>query len=232
MSYHLEPIPKGVFGEVSKIEEELLELKDAIKQENKIMIGCELSDLYGAVREYAKKHSLSMRDLEIMADATKRAFDTGYRGDSPVFTEEIPYYKQTRAYSYNNTTVCAMITQQNTLDIMVSMSCADVGVMRCDIMKIKAPTITNIKGSLTVDNPTRPNGRCVIAKGTGIIVQNDNYFTVYEYVKHKGTICFINVEDHVFCKEMNITEFNVSKLAWFERDAIKAVERLSRDYTK
>lgn len=232
MSYHLEPIPKGVFGEVSKIEEELLELKDAIKQENKIMIGCELSDLYGAVREYAKKQDLSMKDLEIMADATKRAFDTGYRGDSPSSTEEIPYYKSMRAYYYNNTAVCAMITQQNTMDVMVSMSCADVGVMRCDIVKIKAPTITNIKGSLTVDNPTRLNGRCVIAKGHGTIVNNNNYFTVYEYVKHKGTICFINVEDHVFCKEMNITEFNVSKLAWFEIDAIKAVERLSRDYTK
>lgn len=231
MSYHLEPIPKGVFGEVSKIEEELLELKDAIKQENKIMVGCELSDLYGAVREYAKKHSLSMRDLEIMADATKRAFDTGYRGDSPAFTEEIPYYKQMRAYSYNNTTVCAMITQQNTLDIMVSMSCADVGVMRCDIMKIKAPTITNIKGSLTVDNPTRPNGRCVIAKGTGIIVQNDNYFTMYEYCKNEGTICFINVDDHVFCKGMNIIEVNTSKPTSLDAVAIKAVEKISREFT-
>lgn len=232
MSYHLEPIPKGVFGEVSKIEEELLELKDAIKQENKIMIGCELSDLYGAVREYANKHSLSMRDLEIMADATKRAFDTGYRGDSPASHEEIPYYKQIRAYCYNNTTVCAMITQQNTLDIMVSMSCADVGVMRCDIIKIKAPTITNIKGSLTVDNPTRPNGRCVIEKGNGIIVQNNNYFTMYEYCKNKGTICFINVEDHVFCKDMNITEVNVSKLAWFDINVINAVEQISMEYTK
>ena len=232
MSYHLEPIPKGVFGEVSKIEEELLELKDAIKQENKIMIGCELSDLYGAMREYAKKQDLSMKDLEIMADATKRAFDAGYRGDSPASPEELPYYKRISAYSYNDTTVCAMITQRNTMDIMVSMSCAEVGVKRCDIVKIKAPTITNIEGSLTVDNPTIPNGRCVIAKGNGIIVQNDNYFTVYEYVKHKGTICFINVEDHVFCKEMNITEFNVSKLVGLDAVAIKAVEKISRDYTK
>lgn len=229
MSYHLEPIPKGVFGEVSKIEEELLELKDAIKQDNKIMIGCELSDLYGAVREYASKHGLSMRDLEIMADATKRAFDTGHRGDSPASTKEIPYYKQIRAYQYNNTTVCAMITQQNTLDIMVSMSCADV--MRCDIMKIKAPTITNIKGSLTVDNPTRPNRRCVIEKGNGVIVQNDKYFTVYEYRINEGTICFINVEDYIFYKDMNIIEVDVSKLVGLDAVAIKAVEEISREYT-
>ena len=231
MSYHLEPIPKGVFGEVSKIEEELLELKDAIKQENKIMIGCELSDLYGAVREYAKKHSLSMRDLEIMADATKRAFDTGYRGEYPASPEEIPYYKSMRVYSYNDTVVCTMITQQNTMDIMVSMSCSDVGVMRCDIVKIKAPTIASIKGLLTIDNPTRPNGYCVIAKGNGIIVQNDNYFTMYEYCKNEGTICFINVDDHVFCKGMNIIEVNTSKLVGLDAVAIKAVEKISREYT-
>lgn len=232
MSYHLESIPKGVFGEVSKIEEELLELKDAIEQDNKIMIGCELSDLYGAVREYANKYGLSMRDLEIMADATKRAFDTGYRGDSPASPEEIPYYKRINAYYYNDTAVCAMITQQNTMDVMVSMSCAEVGVMRCDIVKIKAPTIANIKGSLTVDNPTRPNGHCVVANGTGIIVHNNNYITMYEYCKNKGTICFINVEDHIFCKEMSVTDVDVSKLAWFEIDTIKAVEKISREYTK
>lgn len=232
MSYHLEPIPKGVFGEVSKIEEELLELKDAIKQENKIMIGCELSDLYGAMREYAKKQDLSMKDLEIMADATKRAFDTGYRGDSPASPEELPYYKRISAYSYNDTTVYAMITQQNTMDVMVSMSCAEVGVKRCDIVKIKASIIANIKGSLTVDNPTRPNGHCVVANGNGVIIQNNNYITMYEYCKNKGTICFINVDDHIFCKEMNITEVNVSKIAGLDAVAIKAVEKISREYTQ
>ena len=44
MSYHLTEIAKGVLGELSKIQEELDEVKDAENQQNKIMIGCELSD--------------------------------------------------------------------------------------------------------------------------------------------------------------------------------------------
>jgi hypothetical protein len=33
VGYHLSPIPKGILGEFSKIEEEFLEAKDAIKQD-------------------------------------------------------------------------------------------------------------------------------------------------------------------------------------------------------
>lgn len=79
MSYHLTEITKGVLGELSKIQEELDEVKDAEEQKCKIMIGCELSDLYGAVEAYAEKYNLSMSDLNIMNEATKRAFKSGRR---------------------------------------------------------------------------------------------------------------------------------------------------------
>lgn len=77
--YHKTKIDKGVLGEFSKIREEFEELADAINQENKIMAMCELADLYGAIESYAKSFGLAMSDLEIMAKATRRAFENGDR---------------------------------------------------------------------------------------------------------------------------------------------------------
>lgn len=77
--YHITKINKGVLGELSKIQEELDEVKDAEGQNNKIMVGCELADLYGAIELYASKYSLTMDDLKVMSDATKRAFKSGRR---------------------------------------------------------------------------------------------------------------------------------------------------------
>lgn len=77
--YHLTKIAKGVLGELSKIEEELNELIDADKQQSKIMIGCELSDLYGAIEAYASKYNYTMNDLDVMSKITKRAFAVGER---------------------------------------------------------------------------------------------------------------------------------------------------------
>jgi NTP pyrophosphatase (non-canonical NTP hydrolase) len=79
MTYHLSQIKKGILGESSKIQEELDELIDAEKQEAKIMIAVELSDLYGAIELYAEKFNLSMEDLKKMSDITKRAFKSGHR---------------------------------------------------------------------------------------------------------------------------------------------------------
>lgn len=80
MGYHLRKIHKGKFGEISKISEELEELIDSKEQNSKIMMSVELSDLYGAIREFAKKElNLSMKDLEVMADITQRAFEDGTR---------------------------------------------------------------------------------------------------------------------------------------------------------
>lgn len=49
-------IPKGIPGEFSKIEEEYLEYKDAMVQDNRIMALCELSDIIGACILYAEKY--------------------------------------------------------------------------------------------------------------------------------------------------------------------------------
>ncbi len=80
--YHITKIPKGVLGEISKIEEELTELKDAaINQRCKIMSLVELSDLIGAIEAYLLKNykDFSIADLCHMSAITKRAFDSGER---------------------------------------------------------------------------------------------------------------------------------------------------------
>jgi len=77
--YHTTKIKRGTLGEIDKIQEELDELKDAEDQGVKILIHCELADLYGALRKYARKYELSMKDLEAMATLTEIAFRDGYR---------------------------------------------------------------------------------------------------------------------------------------------------------
>lgn len=79
MSYHLKTIDKGVLGEFSKIEEEYLELEDAVEQQNNILILCELCDLIGAIEVYAAKYNLTLEDLIKMKNATKNAFLSGHR---------------------------------------------------------------------------------------------------------------------------------------------------------
>jgi hypothetical protein len=78
--YHINKIDKGVIGEISKIREEFEEFIDAIQQYNKIMALVELSDLIGAIEAYTKKHhNITLDDLNIMKNATKRAFESGER---------------------------------------------------------------------------------------------------------------------------------------------------------
>jgi hypothetical protein len=44
------------------------------------MAAVELSDLYGAMEEFAKKHfNLTMEDVKKMSDKTKQAFNDGSR---------------------------------------------------------------------------------------------------------------------------------------------------------
>jgi len=81
MSYHKREIKKGVYGQFSKVLEEADEVLEAQEQSNKIMELVELSDLYGALEEYIhNSYSMTMEDLKIMSDATKRAFKSGSRG--------------------------------------------------------------------------------------------------------------------------------------------------------
>jgi len=81
MGYHSVPIPKGIVGEISKIEEELAELKDAMNQKNRIMALVELADLFGAISLYLEKEfpSFDMQDLFVMSQATISAFREGTR---------------------------------------------------------------------------------------------------------------------------------------------------------
>lgn len=77
--YHLTEIKKGELGEFSKIEEEFAELLDAHAQNSKVMELIELSDLLGAIEEYLKKNNLTLKDLKIFSDITKKAFISGER---------------------------------------------------------------------------------------------------------------------------------------------------------
>lgn len=80
--YHLVDINKGEYGSVSKIEEEMAELKDALQQGNKVMALVELADMIGAIRGYLEKEyagKMSLQDLIEMANATDRAFKSGCR---------------------------------------------------------------------------------------------------------------------------------------------------------
>lgn len=82
MSYHLAEINPGVFGTISKIQEELDEIKDSVTQNNRIMTGVELADLIGAIEEFATNHGYSLNDLIVMKDATKRAFESNHRSSN------------------------------------------------------------------------------------------------------------------------------------------------------
>ena len=79
--YHLDHIPRGKFGEISKIIEETLELKDALNQENNLMALMELSDIIGSIRGLLDNNYPGMKldDLIIMSEATERAFKSGTR---------------------------------------------------------------------------------------------------------------------------------------------------------
>lgn len=79
MAYHKNPIEKGVLGEFSKIREEFQELQDAAEQKSKVLVICELTDLIGAIEEYAKQFNLSLEDLKQFSDMTKSAFLEGKR---------------------------------------------------------------------------------------------------------------------------------------------------------
>lgn len=79
--YHLTNIARGEFGEVSKIFEEVDEFDDAMRQGVQIMALVELSDLIGAIKGWLAKHhpSITITDLNEMAEVTKRVFESGHR---------------------------------------------------------------------------------------------------------------------------------------------------------
>ena len=81
MTYHLDKIEKGVYGELSKVQEEILEALDADKQNCDVMVLVELSDTIGAIEAYLEKHhpTITLDSLIQMSNITKRAFKSGQR---------------------------------------------------------------------------------------------------------------------------------------------------------
>ena len=79
--YHIEEIARGETGEISKLQEELDELKDAARQGARVMELIELSDLIGAIEMYLERHhsQTKLSDLLTMSDITRRAFRNGRR---------------------------------------------------------------------------------------------------------------------------------------------------------
>lgn len=79
--YHVRDIPRGKYGELSKVLEEVWEAVDADEQNNPVMVLQELSDIIGAIDEYlVKKHpTITLQDLVTMSHATERAFKSGVR---------------------------------------------------------------------------------------------------------------------------------------------------------
>lgn len=80
MGYHLRKIKKGELGKFSKVTEEYEEALDAIDQNNHVMLLVELSDMLGAIEAFTlKEYNLKLKDLIVMKNATKRAFESGSR---------------------------------------------------------------------------------------------------------------------------------------------------------
>jgi hypothetical protein len=79
IGYHKTEIPKGNVGEFSKIEEEFLEAKDAYENNNPIMLLTELSDMIGAIEQYAIKHNITLEQLITMKNVTEKVFKKGSR---------------------------------------------------------------------------------------------------------------------------------------------------------
>lgn len=79
--YHIQHIKKGEIGKSSKLLEEVHELIDAEKQECKVMILIELSDLIGAIDLYLERNfkDIQPEDLRKMSTITQRAFKNGFR---------------------------------------------------------------------------------------------------------------------------------------------------------
>ena len=80
MGYHKREIPKGEYGEFSKITEEYTELLDAYEQDDRILQLCELADLIGAIEAYSEVLlGASLEDILKFMEKTKQAFVDGER---------------------------------------------------------------------------------------------------------------------------------------------------------
>lgn len=81
VGYHLVSIKKYPAGSPGKIREELEEFEDALAQDCRLMAIQELSDIVGAIRLWleAEGIGLSLDDLIVMSNITRRVFENGAR---------------------------------------------------------------------------------------------------------------------------------------------------------
>ncbi|MEL7338878.1 MAG: hypothetical protein AAGM67_00225, partial [Bacteroidota bacterium] len=79
--YHKKQVQRGVLGEFSKIREEFEELEDAVEQDAKVLIQCELADLLGAIEFYIEQQfpGLTLDDIIKMKQMTRASFERGIR---------------------------------------------------------------------------------------------------------------------------------------------------------
>ena len=63
MKFHKAIIQKGIYGQLSKIKEELDEAYDAESQNQDLMLLIELSDIIGAVEGVSKKYGFTIEQL-------------------------------------------------------------------------------------------------------------------------------------------------------------------------
>jgi hypothetical protein len=68
MGFHNRKIQKGVYGELSKVREELEEAEDALEQGQDLMLLIELSDMIGAIQGVAERYGMTLAQLVAFAN--------------------------------------------------------------------------------------------------------------------------------------------------------------------
>ena len=77
--YHKRKIAKGTYGDISKVQEEIEEFLDSKEQGIKLMEMLELADIYGALEAVVETYGITIEDIKMMSDVTKKAFKNGRR---------------------------------------------------------------------------------------------------------------------------------------------------------
>jgi predicted house-cleaning noncanonical NTP pyrophosphatase (MazG superfamily) len=67
MGFHKATIERGVYGQLSKIQEELDEARDAESQGQDLMLLIELADIVGAVEGVATRYGFTLEQLTAFA---------------------------------------------------------------------------------------------------------------------------------------------------------------------
>lgn len=84
--FHVHPIRSGVYGELSKVQEELDEAVDAETRGQEILLLIELSDIIGAVAGVAERHGHTLESLIQFSELRRSVF----RQESEDAKKEVP----------------------------------------------------------------------------------------------------------------------------------------------